>query len=133
MIAWEREAEGIRVLLDGRSVGTIEPAEGATDELAEADAGVLRWTRRWREPMTEATLRFTADYAMTWSMVPAVQYDGNRCFIRDYQQVRADSPLNHEQVDTSHRTYVLGHTDPATGEPNRISWKRSSIPCATYS
>lgn len=124
---------GSEMYIDGRLIGTAQAISGANDSFERISDCAIMWHRHTDAPVTDMCMRFVAYYSCEWSMMPAIQYDGNRCFIKDYYEVRSESKLLNEKHTFPHRTYVKGGIDDITGKPNRVSWMRMSIPAATYS
>ncbi|MGN0745423.1 MAG: hypothetical protein ACI4ML_01975 [Aristaeellaceae bacterium] len=132
MITWEKTAAGTALYDSGVLMGVAEAMPGAEDTFIPMEQGVVLWKRHAAQKVTDMVMRFTAAHGMAWSMMPAIQYDGNRCFIKDYYEVRQESLLLREKVKVPYRTYVKGGVDEGSGKPNLVSWMRTSIPGATY-
>lgn len=126
---------GAHFVLDGMPIGTALASGGASDSFVPVEDGVLCWTRRTASPVAEMTLRFSTDWEAEYTMIPALQYDGNRCFIKDYNEVWNEAPGNKGKAEKTppRRTFFTGHTDPETGKPWRFGYRRMSVPGATYS
>ncbi len=131
---WAKTEKGTELYLNGHLVGLAEAAGNAEDDFVMVEEGVVCWKRTTSAPTESMTMRFIAAYPSRYQMVPALQYDENKCFyIKDYVDVRnAAVPEEKREIKKS-PTYFLGNRDPETQEPWRFIWHRMSIPGATYS
>ena len=131
---WAKTEKGTDLYLTGRLVGLAEAAENAEDDFVMVEEGVVCWKRTASAPTESMTMRFIADYPSRYQMVPALQYDENKCFyIKDYVDVRNAVVPEEKREKKKSPTYFLGNRDPETQEPWRFIWHRMSIPGATYS
>ena len=131
---WAKTEKGTELYLNGRLVGLAEAAENAEDDFVMVEEGVVCWKRTASAPTESMTMRFIADYPSRYQMVPALQYDENKCFyIKDYVDVRNAVVPEEKREKKKSPTYFLGNRDPETQEPWRFIWHRMSIPGATYS
>lgn len=132
--SWNSSPAGTEFYIDGQKVGTALSKEGCSDYFALVEDGVICWTRTASSPVEAMNLRYEANYASVYQMVPAIQYDGNKCYIQDYIDVRNSvAKTEKEKEGKKWPTFFLGNRDPETGEPWRFIWHRTSIPGATYS
>lgn len=117
---WQTGDGKWRLFSEGQHIGTLQPLAisgvEATDDVDIVDGALARITRRVRGTGGRAvarlrlTLDFTAAHRATYSLIPAISYDGNtwgsgkepKGFVRD-------------------------------GVPWSFAWHRGSIPGATYS
>lgn len=90
---WIESERGTDFFMDGQWIGTAVALEGAKDTFAFVEDGVVCWTRTTSSPVSEMTLRYEAMYESVFQMVPAVQYDENKCAIQDYIDVRNATAL----------------------------------------
>ncbi len=130
---WCQKENGTEIYRNGVRVGTAVGMPGAKDTFAMVEDGVICWTRTLEKPAEEMTMRFAADYSPTYQLIPAVQYDGNKCYIQDYVDVRNSVADADAQEKKKMPTFFLGNKDPETGEPWRLIWHRSSVPGGSYS
>ena len=122
---------GTELTLDGQKIGTAVSKEGCRDTFVVMEEGVVSWTRRTEKPVSDMKMRFEADYELEYQMIPALQYNGNNCFVQDYIDVR-NSVAEDKEVKRG-PTYFTGFFEEKSGEPWRFSFTRSSIAAATYS
>lgn len=130
-LKWYATEKGTDFYLNGICVGTAVSCENADDYFTFVEDGVVCWTRRTRQPVCEMEMRFEADYEPSYQMVPSVQYDGNKCYIEDYVDVRNATAA--EQEKKTMPTFFLGNRNPETGEPWRMIWHRAAVPGGTWS
>ena len=65
-------------LTDGNVVLlTVDTAAGATDSFEKIEDGAWRWTRKLDRPVDQMQLAFDTGTAPEYTMVPAVNYNGN--------------------------------------------------------
>ena len=124
--------DGMHFALNGRPVGTACARAGAKDRFISMMDGVVLWERTVDAPMEEMEMRFVTDYAPVYTMIPAIQYDGNRCMIKDYETVRAQK-LQGKDAQLDIPSYYAGDRYAPTGQPYIIPYKAIAIPGATYS
>ena len=122
---------GTELTLDGQKIGTAVSKEGCRDTFVMMEEGVVCWTRRTEKPVSDMKMRFEADYELEYQMIPALQYNGNNCFVQDYIDVR-NSVTEDKEVKRG-PTYFTGFFEEKSGDPWRFSFTRSSIAAATYS
>ena len=133
---WEQSDQGTAFYLDDIYVGTAEAGGEGRDSFrfaVDADPGAVIWERRLDQPSRCASMRFIIAEKADFTMIPAVQYDRNRAMIKDYNQVRNESPLVEEKKEETVPTYFAGDRDAVTGKPHVIAYRCSSVPGATYS
>ena len=130
---WIKSQQGTDFFMDGKKVGTAMGEKGAQDTFALVESGVICWTRKTDRKVDAMTMRYTADYEMQYQLIPALQYDGNRCGIQDYIDVRNASTAQKKKEGKKGPTYFIGHFEESSGKPWRFGWHRSSVPGATYS
>ena len=119
-ITAESTSDGYRFLADGRPVGllkrTVEPQVTSTDELHDLGNGAFKIVRHFTvqrgmvPEQMRLTLDFVADYRATYSLIPAVSYNGN-----EWGTGQDPKGFVHE------------------GTPWSFASHRISIPAATYS
>lgn len=130
-VKWFETDKGTDFYLDGVLVGSVSGQEGATDSFTLVEDGVVSWKRTLGAPVDQMVMRFTAGYEASYQMIPSVQYDGNRCFIQDYVDVR--NATAKEQEKKKMPTFFLGDRNAETGEPWKMIWHRASVPGGSYS
>ena len=133
MLTWKREDRGMAFELDGAPVGVAVAAPGTRDRFIPVEDNVICWERAVDAPTEEMEMRFRHFGEAVYTMIPAVQYDGNRCMIKDYRDVRNESPLVEKKEDALGPTYYVGDREAPGGAPHVIPFRCSSIPGATYS
>ena len=62
---------------DGKAYGRILPVEGATDSFEPLEAGAWRWKRHTDTPVDHMRMELVLFGQPTFTMVPAVSYNGN--------------------------------------------------------
>ncbi len=73
-----RVEEGRIVLTaNGKDVAYLRTVSGAADTLTEIEPGAWRWTRRTEKPVSEMRMEMDTAYSANYTMVPAVNYNGN--------------------------------------------------------
>jgi len=132
MITWQKSITGTSFFLDGTPVGEAVAMPGAEDRFIPVQDGVICWERTVPEATDTMEMRLRRPGKAVYTMIPAVQYDGNRCMIKDYFDVREESPLINEEHKPHPPTYFVGGRD-ASGAPHVIPYRHASIPGATYS
>ena len=65
------------IVLNGRAYAKVVPVEGATDTFEPIEAGAWRWHRHTDTPTDHMRMEMTLLGAPTFTMVPAVSYNGN--------------------------------------------------------
>jgi hypothetical protein len=130
---WLNSPRGTDFYLDGKKLGTAVGEEHMADSFVLVEDGVICWTRKAKTGVDSMIMRFEADYAIEYQLIPSLQYNGNECYIRDYVDVRNAAPSNSEVEEKKEITFFVGNTEPSTGQPWRFGWHRMSVPGATYS
>lgn len=131
---WAKSEKGTEFYLNGRLIGLAENAENAEDTFVLVEEGVVCWTRTADAPVSAMRMRFAAAYPSGYQMVPALQYDGNRCYyIKDYVDVRNAAVPEEKKEKRKTPSFFLGDRDSESGEPWRFIWHRMSVPGGTYS
>ena len=132
---WEQTEKGTAFYLDDIYVGTAEAGESGKDSFrfaVDLPEGTVIWERRLEEPSKHACMRFVTAEKADFTMVPAVQYNGNRAMIKDYSQVRNESPLVENKQEETVPTYFAGDRDADTGKPHVIAYRCASVPGASF-
>lgn len=132
MITWKQSDAGTSFFLGGHFVGEAIAMPGAADRFIPVQDGVICWERTVPEATDTMEMRLRRPGQARYTMIPAVQYDGNRCMIKDYFDVREESPLIDEKQEPHPPTYFVGGRG-ADGRPHVIPYRHASIPGATYS
>ena len=105
------EKEGAHLLAYGdRPILHIEPVDGTRDEFEELEPGVFRWTRISDTPVSEMRMAFSTATEATYTMVPALNYNGN-----------------------AWGNSVEYTGDSFEGTPWTYAYHRTTIPACTYS
>lgn len=65
------------ITLDGVAYARIVPQEGATDSFRELESGAWEWHRHTSEPVDHMRMELVFAGVPTFTMVPAVSYNGN--------------------------------------------------------
>lgn len=158
MISQVKTDAGTEFYLDGVKIGTAIAQEGTSDSFAEKRPGEIEWVRTADSVTDTMRMRFVTEYEPSWTMIPAVSYNGNRYAVRDYNEVRKegsealkkagdeqaglngkareDDPSQDDSGPSGKKklpTYFAGDRNPEDGTPWRMIWHRSSVPGATYS
>ena len=133
MLTWKSDSQGTAFELDGVPVGVAIAAPGARDRFIPVEENVVCWERTVPEPTEAMEMRFRHFGEAVYTMIPAVQYDGNRCMIKDYNDVRKESPLVGDKPVVHGPTYWAGDRETPGGAPHRVPYRCASIPGATYS
>ena len=73
----EKSENGYAVTIDGRPYARILPCEGATDTFEPIEDGAWKWHRHTDVPTDHMRMEMLLLGAPTFTMVPAVSYNGN--------------------------------------------------------
>ena len=68
---------GHEICLDGKAYGRILPVEGAVDTFTPIEAGAWKWHRQTNAPTDHMRMEVVLFGEPTFTMVPAVSYNGN--------------------------------------------------------
>lgn len=133
-IHWQETAQGTEIFVGNCKIGTAEKLADTTDTFTMVEDGVLCWTRTCKEATEDMRMRFVTAYPCTYQMIPALQYNENRCnHIKDYIDVHNATASEEEKKARPLPTFFLGNIDPETDKPWKFIWHRASVPGATYS
>ena len=72
-----RSKNGYSIVIEGKAYATIPCCEGATDTFEPIEAGAWRWRRHTDTPTDHMRMEMTLLGTPTFTMVPAVSYNGN--------------------------------------------------------
>ncbi|MBQ5649617.1 MAG: hypothetical protein IIV03_05705 [Clostridia bacterium] len=75
--AYRVEEGRIVLTANGCDVAYLKTVKGAVDTLTEIEPGAWRWTRRTDVPVSEMRMEMDTAYTSNYTMVPAVNYNGN--------------------------------------------------------
>ncbi|GAB2564248.1 hypothetical protein [Gracilibacillus alcaliphilus] len=130
---WLEGPHGTEFYLDGKKLGTAVSDKQAADSFVLVEDGVVCWTRRTATKVNSMVMRFEADYVADYQLIPALQYDGNQCYVEDFIDVR-NAAVGNKKLEKKHEpTYFVGNKEPSSDKPWRFGWHRMSVPGATYS
>ena len=98
----------------------IDASEEETDSFQEIEPGIWRWTRRTDKPVRHMEMRMEVNYAPSYWMIPAVNYNGNQF------GEKGDS-FSFFQGDEEYSGMTF------EGKPWTYGFDRCSVPAAVYS
>ena len=125
-------AEGTLFCLGETPLGLARAVPGGKDRFLPLGDGIYRWIRTMEAPTDVMTLRFEAAWEPEFTMLPACQYDGNRCeSIMDYEKIRRIT--NGESEEGAEHNYYKFDRDEKTGQPWKLACWNMSVPGATCS
>lgn len=133
LLHWRESERGTEFYMNGRKVGVAVFDEGSKDTFVLTEEGVVCWTRSTKKPTTEMTMRFEADYATEYDLIPALQYNGNKYAIQDFIDVRNAATTVEQAEKKEEPTYFANQREADSGLPWRFGWHRMSVPGASYS
>lgn len=108
-IQFEQKDAAWQVMLDGKTVLTIQVPEGCTDSFELIGDNAFRWTRKTALPVSAMKLELRAAYQPRYFQIPSVNYNGNGW-------------------GSGAQYYGYGKD----GEPWAYAWHRVAIPACTY-
>lgn len=109
-LTFEKVSAGWQIVMEGKTVLTIDVPAGCTDSFVPLGDNAFRWTRKCETPVDRMKLTLKAGYMPRYFQIPSVNYNGNGW-----------------GSGAQYSGYCCGD------EPWSYAWHRVAIPACTYS